>query len=32
MFLALGVQFPAWDIVSEFASHVYPRARGTWMG
>ena len=23
MFLALGVQFPAWDIVSGFTSHVY---------
>jgi len=32
MFLALGVQFPAWDIVSEFASYVYLRARGTRMG
>ena len=28
MFLALGVQFPAWDIVSGFTSHVYLRTRG----
>jgi hypothetical protein len=32
MFLVLGVQFPAWDIVSEFALRVYLRAKGTRRG
>src|SRR5712692_5091700 len=32
MFLALGVQFPAWDIVSGFALRVYLRAKGDAVG
>jgi hypothetical protein len=31
-FLALGVQFPAWDIVSRFALYVYFCVRGARQG